>query len=155
MPAGRKPGTRSLSEKVIAAALKATDGMVYLAADKLGREVSGIYRRIQHSPMLQAIIEQAEGKMLDTSETALKSAILKGEAWAICFSLKCKGKHRGYIERVEHTGRDGAPLFDLKSMSDEDYATYKAIRARALALPGGDRPGGFETNGTSTNGVQH
>jgi hypothetical protein len=27
--------------------------------------------------------------------------VLKGEAWAVCFFLKCQARERGYVERTE------------------------------------------------------
>lgn len=55
---------------------------------------------------------KAHGKerMLDLAESRLGSAVDKGEAWAICFYLKTQGKQRGYVERQEVTGADGAPV---------------------------------------------
>ena len=47
---------------------------------------------------------------LDVAETALLAAVAKGEAWAVCFYLKCKGKARGWTERAEVTGPGGGPL---------------------------------------------
>ena len=38
---------------------------------------------------------------MDLAESALKRAVLAGEGWAVCFALKCQGKNRGYVERVE------------------------------------------------------
>jgi hypothetical protein len=37
--------------------------------------------------------------MLDNVESALYTAALAGEAWAVCFFLKTQGKARGYVER--------------------------------------------------------
>ena len=37
----------------------------------------------------------------------LRKAVNRGEAWAVCFTLKCLGKERGFVERVEHSSPDG------------------------------------------------
>jgi len=47
---------------------------------------------------------------MDVAEAALLRAIQKGEAWAVCFFLKCKAKQRGYSERTEITGPAGKPV---------------------------------------------
>jgi hypothetical protein len=82
------------------AALKATDGMVYLAAERLDCDVSTIYKRIPKDKKLARVIDQSRGKLLDMGETQLKRAVLDGAAWAVCFLLKTRGKARGYIEHT-------------------------------------------------------
>ena len=47
---------------------------------------------------------------LDYVESKLFELIDKGHPSAIIFFLKCQGKHRGYVERQEVTGRDGAEV---------------------------------------------
>lgn len=100
------------SDKAIAAALDRTGGMVYVAAKQIGCKPSTIYRRAKVSQVVADAIENATGEFLDITEGKLKSAVINGEAWAICFTLKTKGKARGYIEtnRQEISGRDGAPI---------------------------------------------
>ena len=46
----------------------------------------------------------------DFAESKLHIAIGRGQAWAICFFLKCRAKDRGYVERSEVTGLNGAAL---------------------------------------------
>ena len=50
--------------------------------------------------------------MVDTAELKLWQCIQNGEAWGITLCLKTIGKDRGYVERQEHTGQDGAPLWE-------------------------------------------
>lgn len=40
--------------------------------------------------------------MLDHAESSLQKAVLKGEAWAVCFFLKTQGKSRGYTNAGAH-----------------------------------------------------
>lgn len=42
---------------------------------------------------------ETEEALLDFGESKLMVAINKGEGWAICFFLKCKGKSRGWVEK--------------------------------------------------------
>jgi maltooligosyltrehalose synthase len=81
----------------------------------LASEQSGISRRTVHywrttdvkfAKELEAIAEVR----LDFAENALDKQIKAGSVAAICFFLKCKAKHRGYVERQELTGRDGEAL---------------------------------------------
>src|SRR5512133_899404 len=69
-----------------------------------------LYNYIKTRPTVQAAVEEARETMIDNVESALYSAALNGEAWAVCFFLKTQGKHRGYVERQELTGADSGPV---------------------------------------------
>lgn len=94
----------------IIAALEATKGMVYLAADQLKCTPQTVYNYIHRYASVRAAQEHEDGKVTDTAELKLSSAILNGEPWAITFRLKTKGKNRGYVERSEITGEDGGAV---------------------------------------------
>ncbi|NOX56204.1 MAG: hypothetical protein GXP27_17525 [Planctomycetes bacterium] len=88
--------------EVIAEAIRKSQGMVYIAAKRLGCSPQTIYTYARKYPeIVQRAIDEARGLMLDTAEMKLYQAIAEGESWAICFYLKCQGKHRGYVERLE------------------------------------------------------
>lgn len=59
---------------------------------------------------LLAVQADCRESMKDNAESALYKAVLAGEAWAVCFFLKCQAKDRGYVERQEVTGKDGEAL---------------------------------------------
>lgn len=44
---------------------------------------------------------------------------VKPELGAICFLLKTKGKHLGFSERIEHTGKDGGQIEHKHEVVDE------------------------------------
>lgn len=94
----------------IAAALTATRGMTYLAAQHLGCSHHTINTRLATSPRLRAIVEAQTGRVLDTAETKLFDAMQTGDLGAIKYLLSTKGKDRGYTERQEITGKDGHSL---------------------------------------------
>jgi len=98
-------------EQVIAA-LKAHNGMVYLAAEALHCTPQTIYNYARRYVSVQEAIDGSRGKVLDMAEQALYSAILNREAWAVAFALRTIGRHRGYVERSEQeiTGKDGGPI---------------------------------------------
>jgi len=64
-------------------------------------------------------LETAKMKLIGNAVSKLHAAVNKGEAWAICFTLKTQGKDMGWAERFEHTGKNGAPIpIDAENISD-------------------------------------
>jgi hypothetical protein len=55
-------------------------------------------------------MEAQDGEFVDTAELKLRQAVINGEAWAVLFALRTKGKERGYVERQEVTGKDGGGI---------------------------------------------
>lgn len=96
--------------------LKEAQGMVYVAARKLGCSHQTVYNYAKRYATVQQVIDEETGHFIDTGELALKRAVLAGEGWAVCFLLKTKGKERGYVERhqLEHSGK-----IDVSTLSDE------------------------------------
>jgi hypothetical protein len=109
-PTPKKGKYRHYKTAEIVEALKATGGMVYMAARKLGCDPSTIHVRAKASPEIQAAIDNARGDMLDMAEHELKKAVRGGDMTAIIFTLKTIGKGRGYVERVEQTGANGGAI---------------------------------------------
>ena len=95
---------------LVLAALRASKGMVSIAARRVGCDRSTIYEYIKKYPSVAAALADERETMTDTAELALYSAIQDKEAWAVCFYLKTQGKGRGYVERQELTGANGAPI---------------------------------------------
>jgi len=91
-------------------ALFETNGLVTLAADKIGIHRNTALRYANDFPSVKEAIQQAKERMIDIAESSLFRALQAGEPWAVCFYLKCQGKARGYVERQEVTGAEGKPL---------------------------------------------
>ncbi len=101
---------RKYTDKKAAEALIQAHGFVSPAAESLGINRRTLERYIARSATLQKTLEDCRERALDIAELRLLQAINEKQAWAVCFFLKCRGKHRGYVERQELTGADGAPL---------------------------------------------
>src|ERR671911_769612 len=101
---------RKYTAEQIIAALGESHGMIAPAAPSLGcsRDTSRRYLA-EYEEIAQAIADEREATT-DLAENKLRDAIIRGEAWAICFYLKCMAKDRGYVERGELTGTNGAPV---------------------------------------------
>jgi transposase-like protein len=100
---------RYTTEQIIKA-LKETNGMIYLAARRLGCTPQTIYNRANRTQVVKQAIEDSRGEIVDLAEQKLRLAILAGEPWAVALTLKTLGKQRGYVERQEVTGADGGIL---------------------------------------------
>lgn len=125
------------TKEQIAEVLTASAGKVSIAAEKLGSCRQTIYDSLKRYPELEVILEDARVKLIDTAEIALQHAVLKGEAWAVCFALKTVGKKRGYVERSELT-IDGT----------EVRIVERIVAARAtLAAPNGNGHANGNGNG--------
>ena len=90
--------------------LKKLNGMVYLAAKELGCETHTIYNRAKKVQAVQDAIDNSRGELVDIAEQKLKGAVLSGEAWSIALVVKTLGKHRGYVEQLQHAGPGGEPI---------------------------------------------
>lgn len=99
-----------LTKDGVTEALKKTNANISLAAKSLGVNRSSLYRFIERSPDLKELITDERESLVDIAESALKSAVVGKEAWAVCFTLKTIGKGRGYVERVEQTGANGGAI---------------------------------------------
>lgn len=63
----------------------------------------------RYPTVAQAIKDEREA-LVDLGELALYKQVQNGEAWAVTLLLKTLGKDRGYVERSEHTGKDGGAV---------------------------------------------
>lgn len=97
---------RKYTDEEMIDALKATRGMIYLAAERVGCEADTIYARAKVSPAVARCMKHERGKVVDFAEQKLFAGIKKGEQWAVTLALKTLGKDRGYVEKteVEHSG---------------------------------------------------
>lgn len=87
-----------ISDEIIAAALKATKGLQYLAAERIPMSPTHLSERIKASEYLQDVRDQCQGRRLDIAELNLAELTEEKELGAICFLLKTRGKDRGYSE---------------------------------------------------------
>lgn len=65
-------------------------------------------------------VEDLDEYNLDFAETMLMKHIREGDTTTLIFFLKTKGKQRGYTERSEITGADGAPIVPEHRLTAEE-----------------------------------
>jgi len=103
-------GREKFTQAQVIKALRASKGMMYVAARALNCAATTIYNYASRYPAIQAVIDQERGIMVDTAELALWAAVQKQQPWAVSLVLKTIGKNRGYIERQEIAGADGGDI---------------------------------------------
>lgn len=105
--------TEQFTAQEIIDALTATKGMITLAAQRLQCSPNTVRRYIREYKSVAEAQKDARDKMTDAVELKLYDKIMSGDTTAMIFYLKTQAKDRGYIERQELAGVDGAPLMKL------------------------------------------
>lgn len=96
---GKRGRPKICTDEQIANAIIASGGFISRASEMLGMHYTSVHSRIQKVSALRNLVDHINEKLLDYGELELLKAMKRGESWAICFFLKCKGKDRGYIEK--------------------------------------------------------
>lgn len=91
----------------MANAIWEAEGNLSSAARTLGCSRGTVHNYVNKYATVRRAYEEANDAFLDEAESQLRRAVKKGSLPAIFFALKTKGKHRGYVERQEFTGKDG------------------------------------------------
>jgi hypothetical protein len=122
----------------------ACGGVLSDIAAHIGVDRVTVYAWCNDDPEFKQALEDSRERFLDLAESNLRKlvagvpAIEKDEngekrfaGWierpsetAIIFTLKTRGKKRGYVERQEVTGADGAELIPPRTLSPEEARQY-------------------------------
>lgn len=119
----------------VADAIQQTNGLLTLAASKLGVSRSLVSYYVANTAECAEAAEVAIEGVKDLAEAKLYNAINNGAAWAICFFLKCRAKDRGYIERVEQTEEKKYTVehkIKIEDLSDVEQDQYRELLARLI-----------------------
>ena len=126
---------KKLTTDQVRIALENARGLKTLAADALGVSFPTIERYIKASIMLQDTVTTARRKRTEMAKSKLDEAIMKGEGWAIMFTLKNKvdpdAEFVGEKHALELTGKDGEAL--IPKVSDEERMQRMKQLAQAIA----------------------
>lgn len=118
-------------EQVIRA-IQGAQGLLAGAARLLECSRTTVYAYVKKYPEVQAALEEQNETTKDFVEGKLIDQIRNDNITAIIFYLKTKAKDRGYIERTEHSGPDGAPLVparpDLSGLDDKQLSHLEKAR---------------------------
>lgn len=128
----QKRAKHAIADKQIEEAIRAAGGFLTTAAKAVGLSYTQMKRRMAKSERLREVRDEVCEVHLDIAEDALIKAVKVGEAWAVCFYLKCKGKGRGYIERESGAVPDVTPPAEtlpddeLKEIANGDAESQQA-----------------------------
>lgn len=100
-------------KKAMLGALEKSLGVVTTAARQVGIERTTHYNWMKEDEEYKRAVESIDDVALDFAETKLHTLIQNEDTAATIFYLKTKGKKRGYIERQEVTGSEGAPIIHI------------------------------------------
>ena len=89
-----------------------------------------IANRMKKNPAIASAVNEERQFFLDVTEAKLMEAVNKGEAWAICFTLKTIGRQRGFSERVEFTAMD-VPIAS-QPIINQEINIYDPVRMAKL-----------------------
>lgn len=92
------------------------------------------YKWRQRDPEFAAKCDETREVTYDIVEGALLKKIREGDTACIIFFCKTKMKHRGYVERIEQTGKDGEALNTVKFTVDDKAIVERAIQRRLEAM---------------------
>ena len=122
----------------VAEAVKKSYGIINGAAVALGCSRQTVENYIKKYKVVKDAYSEANEITLDFVETEFLKKIKSGDTTAMIFYLKTKGRQRGYIERHEHTGKDGGPIktestinHDLSKLSVDELLQLRSIVAKA------------------------
>lgn len=105
----RNTGSRKYTKEEVIAALIKT-GTISGASTLLGADRGTIKRYIDDDPEIENAVLEAKEILIDLAETGLIKNVKKGDQSAINYVLSTLGKERGYVRRVENTGKGGGPI---------------------------------------------
>jgi hypothetical protein len=126
---GRKPWA-NLTDEEILEALEECEGSLTDCAAYLGVSYYGLKKLRAQRPSLKAEIklmqEAFREELLEMAESGIRECLEAKAPWALCYTSKCLGKDRGWIERPQ-----------------------KATESKETAIKGWETP--FETKTESAN----
>lgn len=109
-------------------------GVVDAACKTVNISRACYYKWRQRDPEFAARCDETREVTYDIVEGALLKKIREGDTPCIIFFCKTKMKHRGYVERIEQTGKDGEALNTVKFTIDDKAIVERAIQRRIEAM---------------------
>jgi len=106
----RKPQGRRPPDEILKKAIQEKAGIVSYVAEALKVTSRQVYRWRNKSKKVEQWFAETRIAVTDLAEATLLKNIKAGKTADTIFYLKCHGKARGYVERMEVSGPNGADL---------------------------------------------
>ena len=128
------------TKKAIIDALEKSLGVVTTACKIVGIDRTTFYRYLKDDPDFAKEVQDIEDIAIDFVESQLFKQIKEGNTTATIFYLKTKAKKRGYVERQEVTGAEGAPLvkIDLDKLNIDELRQLERLANKLEGGAGSD-----------------
>ena len=121
-----------IKKKDLIAAIEKASGKISAVARHFNVSSVTIYDHIKKDPRIEEVVHNARNhfdeSLCDIAEAKLYTAVNEGAAWAIRYSLACKAKDRGYIEKsiVESQNKN----VNINFMAPSQYETPEEWEAQ-------------------------
>lgn len=127
----QKKKTR-LSKEKVEDALRDANGNISAVARMFGCSRQAIYLYINKYEEIAEILDDAREQLVDLAEEHLVKNIESGDTTAIIFTLKTRGRNRGWGEssKLELTGANGGPIESKVAQVDPQELTPSEISER-------------------------
>lgn len=109
-----------LTAETVEAKLRELNGNMAAVGRHFGVTRQAVWDFVHKRVTLQAVAKDIREGMKDHAESALQAAVLRGEAWAVCFFLKTQAKDRGYVEKVQVEGEHSVRQRVVEEVVDGD-----------------------------------
>lgn len=109
-----------IKKKTLIEAYRKSFGNISVACRSIGIDRSTHYRWLKEDEQFAKAIEEIEPDedLVDFAENALQKKIQDGDTTAIIFTLKTKGKKRGYVERVENVEIEQPSIVEINPIDE-------------------------------------
>jgi len=101
-PKGSNKLKRSKDKKRFLEELQKSKGIIFPAVQAVGINRQTFYNYYNQDEDFRRDVDEIKETTIDFVESKLLKEISEGNMTGIIFYLKCKGRDRGYIERVEN-----------------------------------------------------
>jgi len=106
---GKRPSTK-MRKKAMISALQASFGVISEACTRVGIDRQTHYNWLEKDPKYKEAVRELGDLKRDFVESKLLSLVKNNDTAATIFASKTLLKERGYVERTELTGKDGAHI---------------------------------------------
>lgn len=106
--------------------LNQSAGFISAACEAANISRRTYYRWYDKDEKFRQSCKDVEESNIDYAESKLLQQIKDGNTTATIFFLKTKGKNRGYVERQEVTGKDGADII-MPKITKKDIDELKRL----------------------------